>query len=468
MSNTHLRPDRTQNVPVYRQLYQRLREAMTDGRLPPGQRVPSVRSLASELNLSRGTVELAYQLLVSEGYFLPRGPAGTIVSPHMPESTRPAATSETATGQEPKPGLAPPLPFQLGLPALDAFPNKLWTRLAHHRLRTQSSTELNYPPPTGHPALKRALATYLGVSRGIACQPEQILITDSYRDSLGLICRALLKSDDSGWFEEPGYLMARERLLNEGMHLTPVSVDAEGLNVEEGASRATSDRFAVVTPTHQSPTGVTMTLARRQALLAWASRENAWIIEDDYDSEYRYHGHPVPALKSLDHDGRVLYAGTFSKVLFPAIKLAYLVVPLSQVAIFQQAMQRLGHGCPTLTQAVVTDFIEEGHFARHLKRMRALYKVRREHLRQALEHHLGDRIHIDLQAGGMHLLARLPDETDDVTIANRAVSAGLGGHALSAWTLTPARRSGLLLSFTNVTDAAHADALAARLATLMT
>nr|CDQ34186.1 HTH-type transcriptional regulatory protein GabR [Virgibacillus halodenitrificans] len=468
MSNTHLRPDRTQNVPVYRQLYQRLREAMTDGRLPPGQRVPSVRSLASELNLSRGTVELAYQLLVSEGYFLPRGPAGTIVSPHMPESTRPAATSETATGQEPKPGLAPPLPFQLGLPALDAFPNKLWTRLTHRRLRAQTSTELNYPPPTGHPALKRALVTYLGVSRGIACQPEQILITDSYRDTLGLICRALLKPGDSGWFEEPGYLMARERLLDEGMHLTPVSVDAEGLNVEEGASRATGARFAVVTPTHQSPTGVTMTLARRQALLAWASRENAWIIEDDYDSEYRYHGHPVPALKSLDHDGRVLYAGTFSKVLFPAIKLAYLVVPLSQVAIFQQAMQRLGHGCPTLTQAVVTDFIEEGHFARHLKRMRALYKVRREHLRQALEHHLGDRIHIDLQAGGMHLLARLPDETDDVTIANRAVSAGLGGHALSAWTLTPARRSGLLLSFTNVTDAAHADALAARLATLMT
>lgn len=467
MSNTHLRPDRTQNVPVYRQLYQRFREAMTDGRLPPGKRVPSVRSLASELNLSRGTVELAYQLLVSEGYFLPRGPAGTIVSPHLPDAAGPVATSETATGQEPKPGLAPPLPFQLGLPALDAFPNKLWTRLTHRRLRTQTSAELNYPPPTGHPALKRALVTYLGVSRGIACQPEQIFITDSYRDTLGLICRALLKPGDSGWFEEPGYVMARERLLNEGMHLTPVSVDAEGLNVEEGSSRATSARFAVVTPTHQSPTGVTMTLARRQALLAWASRENAWIIEDDYDSEYRYHGHPVPALKSLDHDDRVLYAGTFSKVLFPAIKLAYLVVPLSQVAIFQQAMQRLGHGCPTLSQAVVTDFIEEGHFARHLKRMRALYKVRREHLRQALEHHLGDRSRIDLQAGGMHLLVRLADDIDDVAIVSRAASAGLGGHALSTWTLTPTRQSGMLLSFTNVIDAAHADALAARLATLL-
>jgi GntR family transcriptional regulator/MocR family aminotransferase len=467
VSNTHLRPDRTQNVPIYRQLYQRLREAMTDGRLPPGKRVPSVRSLASELNLSRGTVELAYQLLVSEGYFLPRGPAGTIVSPHLPDSTRPAATSETTAEQEPKPGLAPPLSFQLGLPALDAFPDKLWTRLAHRRLRAQTGAELNYPPPTGHPALKRTLVTYLGVSRGIACQPEQIFITDSYRDTLGLICRALLKPGDSGWFEEPGYVMARERLLDEGMHLTPVSVDAEGLNVEEGCRRANPARFAVVTPTHQSPTGVSMTLARRQALLAWANRENAWIIEDDYDSEYRYHGHPLPALKSLDRDERVLYTGTFSKVLFPGIKLAYLVVPPSQTGVFQPAMRRLGHGCPTLTQAVVADFIDEGHFARHLKRMRALYKERRENLRQALEHHLGDRIHIDLQAGGMHLLVRLADDIDDVAVASRAASAGLGGHALSQWTLEPARQSGLLLSFTNVIDAVQADALAARLATLL-
>ncbi|WIX32385.1 PLP-dependent aminotransferase family protein [Salinicola sp. JS01] len=468
MSNTQLRLDRTQSVPIYRQLYQRLREAMTDGRLPPGKRVPSVRSLASELNLSRGTVELAYQLLVSEGYLLPRGPAGTIVSPHLPDFTGPAPTPDTMADQAPEPDLEPPLPFQLGLPALDAFPHKLWARLTQRRLRAQSSAELNYPPPTGHPALKRALVSYLGVSRGIACQPEQIFITDSYRDTLGLICRALLAPGDSGWFEEPGYVMARERLLGAGMLLNPVSVDADGLNVEEGCSRTTQARFAVVTPTHQSPTGVTMPLARRRALLAWAKREEAWIIEDDYDSEYRYRGQPEPALKSLDGDERVLYTGTFSKVLFPAIKLAYLVVPRAQVATFQRTMQGLGHGAPTLSQAVVTDFIEEGHFARHLKRMRALYQVRREHLSQALEHHLGDRVQLDLQAGGMHLLARLPDDADDVALANRAVSAGLGGHALSSWYLSSAKESGLLLSFTNVTDAAHADELAARLAALMT
>ncbi|MDH4571799.1 GntR family transcriptional regulator [Salinicola acroporae] len=202
-------------------------------------------------------------------------------------------------------------------------------------------------------------------------------------------------------------------------------------------------------------------------MLAWAKRQEAWIIEDDYDSEYRYRGQPVPALKSLDGDERVLYTGTFSKVLFPAIKLAYLVVPRVQVATFRHVMRGLGHGCPTLTQAVVADFIDEGHFARHLKRMRALYKERRENLRQALAHHLGNRIQLDLQAGGMHLLARLPDGVDDVALANRAASAGLGGHALSAWYLSSARQSGLLLSFTNVIDAAHADALAARLAALM-
>lgn len=463
-----IRLDPNQTVPIYRQLYQRFREAMMDGRLAPGTRVPSMRSLASELNVSRGTVELAYQLLISEGYLFPRGPAGTIVSPRLPFSS--AESSEASNGAllaaQPASPIAIP-PLRLGLPALDAFPTKSWTRLTLEKLRSQTEADLHYPPAAGHPALREALVSYLGVSRGIACRPEQIIITTGYRDTLGLICQTLLKPGDVGWFEEPGYFIARERLLAEGMQLMPVKVDAAGLDVDAGRREAEQARFAVVTPTHQSPTGVTLTLERRRSLLAWASQQQAWIIEDDYDSEFRYQGYPVPTLKSLDRNDRVLYTGTFSKVLFPGLRLAYLVVPTSEIPRFHTVLARLGYGCPGLSQSVVAEFIVAGHFARHLKRMRTLYCQRRELLHEALVHHLGRRFHIDLQAGGMHLLAQLPDGSNDTHIARRSHEAGLGGHALSEWYLGQSKRSGLLLSFTNLKDADLADDLMQKLARIV-
>ncbi|GHB34350.1 MocR-like pyridoxine biosynthesis transcription factor PdxR [Salinicola rhizosphaerae] len=465
-----VRPDPHQATPIYRQLYQRFRAAMLDGRLAPGARVPSVRSLASELNLSRGTVELAYQLLVSEGYLLPRGPAGTIVSPRLPRSPVVASEAATKTPSSVQPtagALSPPPPLRLGLPSLDAFPAKSWTRLTLEQLRAQAEADLHYPPAAGHPVLREALVSYLGVSRGIVCRPEQIVITNGYRDALGLICQTLLAPEDLGWFEEPGYFIARERLLAAGMRLAPVKVDAGGLDVKAGCREAEQARFAVVTPTHQSPTGVTLTLERRRALLAWASRRQAWIIEDDYDSEFRYRGHPIPALKSLDHDDRVLYTGTFSKVLFPGLRLAYLVVPTTEIARFHAVLARLGHGCPNLSQSVVAEFMAAGHFARHLKRMRALYRQRRELLHEALVRHLGGSVHINLQAGGMHLLAELPEVSNDAIIARRARESGLGGHALSEWYLGRPQRSGLLLSFTNLKDARQTDDLMRRLARIV-
>ena len=458
-----LRPDRS--TPLYRQVYRRFRDAIAQGRLRPGDRVPAVRALASELNLARGTVEAAYQLLIGEGYLLPRGPAGTVVSPHLPSAPPGLASAPAAAVPASQhAGSGSPRPFQLGLPALDAFPRALWNRLAARRLRTLGLESLDYPDPAGHGPLRAAIAAYLGIARGIACEPAQVFVTAGYRGALDLICRALLRPGDACWYEDPGYFLAREQLTAAGARLVPVPVDGEGLNVEAGIARAPGARFAVVTPTHQSPLGVSLSLQRRLALLEWAAVAGAWVIEDDYDSEYRYSGRPLPALKSLDRPQRVLYTGTFSKVLYPGLRLAYLVVPAAEVARFARCAELFHGACPVLLQATLRDFLAEGHFARHLKRMRGLYARRRDLLQQALEARLGDRLRIDRQAGGMHVLARLAEGTDDGVIADRAAARGLAVQALSRWTLEAPAPSGLLLGFTHVADAEQARRWVDRLA----
>ncbi len=469
MYSIRLTPERDQATPIYLQLYQRLREAIGEGRLQPGERVPSVRALASELNLARGTVEAAYQLLVGEGYLLPRGPAGTVVSPQLPHAPtsaaiapRPQTPSRSGSGPA-----SDALPFQLGLPALDAFPRKLWSRLGARHLRQLAPTDLDYPDSQGLPALRRSLVRYLGVSRGIACEPQQVFITAGYRSALLLIRRALLQAGDACWFEDPGYFKAREVLEGADLRLIPLPVDEQGLRVDEGQRLAADARCALVTPSHQSPLGVSLSLPRRLALLDWAQASQAWIIEDDYDSEYRYVGRPLPALKSLDHHGRVLYCGTFSKVLFPGLRLAYLVVPPAQVERFAACARTFDHGCPALAQAIAADFLDQGHFARHLKRMRALYAQRRGFLATALELVFGSALSVELQAGGIHLLARLDAAQDDVALAARAQAAGLAVMALSQWARKYPCGSGLLLGFTNIASAEQALHLARRLATAL-
>lgn len=457
-------PDRSQTSPIYRQLYQRFRESIADGRLRPGDRVPAVRALAAELNLARGTVEAAYQLLIGEGYLIARGAAGTVVTPHLPA---------LAAGAVPLPEPAAPLAsshrgtlpqaLQMGLPALDAFPRKLWTRLAGRQLRQAGLEGLVYPDPQGHAPLRAAIATYLGISRGITCRAEQVFVCAGYRACLDLIVHTLMQPGDRCWLEEPGYFMARHALQHAGMELVPVPVDDQGLDVAQGVERAPDARFAVVTPTHQSPLGVSLSLPRRLALLDWAACNQRWIIEDDYDSEYRYQGKPLPALKSLDQQGRVLYTGTFSKVLFPGLRLAYLVVPAEQSQAFARQADRLHNHCPQLLQATVTAFLNEGHFARHLNRMRQLYARRRRWLVDALQQAAGERLHLNPQAGGMHVLAGLP-EGDDVAIARRARAQGLSIEPLSQWYLQETPRQGLVMGFTNVTRAEQASALAQRLA----
>jgi len=320
------------------------------------------------------------------------------------------------------------------------------------RVRRQGAIEFSYQDPTGLRELREAICAYLAVSRGIVCLPEQVLVTAGFRGALNLIAATVLRAGDSVWCEDPGYPLARRMLEATGAHITPVPIDHDGLRVAEGIARAPDAALAVVTPSHQYPLGVSLSLTRRLALLDWAASSKAWIIEDDYDSEYRYAGQLVPTLKALDRVNRVLYVGTFSKTLFPALRLGYVVVPEEQVPAFVSACRVLGVGRPPLEQAVVADFMAHGHFGRHLKRMRGLYAARRQALADALINAFGSRISLELQAGGMHLLARFTDQVGDVVLEERAARHGLAPTALSSRAIEADCGSGLLLSFTNIAE----------------
>jgi GntR family transcriptional regulator/MocR family aminotransferase len=458
--------DRALELPMYLQICQRFKTAIEQGNLHAGDRVPAVRALAAELNLARGTVEMAYRILADEGYLQIRGAAGTVVSPSLPPPAvlkpqvvmagQAQAIIVDHDGKAPK-------PLQMGLPALDAFPRKVWNRLVGHRLRSSEPARLAYPDPAGYDRLREKIATYLGVSRGVTCLPEQVFITTGLRNTLELTLSSLAAVGDAFWFEDPGYIFARLFLQNAAVKIVPVPVDENGLMVEEGKRRSPHAKFAMVTPSHQSPLGATLSLERRLALLEWASKAGSWIIEDDYDSEFRYQGRPLPALKSLDRNDRVIYSGTFSKAMFPGLRLAYAVAPVSAVARFQAASYNLNAGCPYLFQAGVADFIAEGHFSRHLKKMRQLYAERRTVTSRVFQEILGDRIRIDLQPGGLHILAKLAEHEDDVMLAGRARTAGLAPHPLSRWYIDAKPRQGLLLGFANVIDEKDAIRLALKL-----
>jgi GntR family transcriptional regulator/MocR family aminotransferase len=462
--------DTETSSPYYRQIYDRFCEAIIGGVLKPGDRVPSARALAEELGLARGTIDAAYSLLVAEGYIQTRGQAGTIVTPGL----KPRIPVDTA-GTSPAPSrvLANTFrpdsirPFQMGLPALDAFPRKVWARLGARCAREMQPADMVHPAVHGLPELRSQIAAYLQVSRGIACSPAQVFVTSGYRHTLSLIAQALLKSGDKVWVEDPGYPPTRDLLGHRRVTAVPVPVDHEGLIVSDGLRVAPRARAAVVTPAHQSPLCVSLSLVRRWELLDWATRNEAWIIEDDYDGEYRYVSRPLPALKSLDREGRVLYAGTFSKVLFPSIRLAYLVVPEAQVEHFEEVSQVFAGGSPWLTQAVVSAFIKEGHFARHIQRTRKLYGERRDATAAGLESVLARYLSVDSQPGGMHLILRLLGRRSDRRLVERMLDAGLYAEALTDWTARRDGASAVLVNFTNVTSQGSAEALGKRMLAIM-
>jgi GntR family transcriptional regulator/MocR family aminotransferase len=455
--------------PFYRQIYDRFRAAIAAGVLKPGDRIPSARALMKELGLARGTIESAYALLTAEGYIQARGQAGTVVTPDLkPQAPLPSAPPPTdpATAE---PSFRPDttLPFQMGLPALDAFPRKIWARLGARCIRAMQPADMAHPSVPGLPSLRTEIAAYLHLSRGVSCSPAQVFVTTGYRHSIQLIGQALFNAGDRVWLENPGYPPTRELLQHMGIAPVPVPVDADGIVVDEGLRMAPRARAAIVTPAHQSPLGVSLSLPRRLALLEWATRSKAWIVEDDYDGEFRYVSRPLPALQSLDRDGRVLYAGTFSKLLFPSLRLAYLVVPPALVERFEQISQAFAGGSPQLTQAIVTAFITEGHFARHIQRMRRLYAERREAAVAGLESVLGRHLRIDPQPGGMHLILRLQARRSDRKLSARMREAGLFAEALTDWSFDRDGPPALLLAFTNIDSRRTAENLARRIVGLL-
>lgn len=468
------RIDRRKQVPLSLQIYERIRAAIDSGTLGPGARVASARVLASEIGVARGTVEAAYQRLAGEGYLLARGPAGTVVSPNLPPSSRGRSASVGATQEgasstgrnkgSPVPA-APPLPLQLGIPALDAFPRKTWSRLAARRIRSVQPMELGYGNAAGEPALRHAIAAYLRVSRGIACRPEQVFVTCGYRASLSLTVDTLLRSGERAWIEDPCYPATRAVLERLAVTMAPIPVDEEGIAVTAGRSFAPTARLAIVTPSHQAPLCVSMTVSRRLALLEWAAQAKAWVFEDDYDGEFHYAGPTLPALKSLDSHDRVIYAGSFSKALFPALSMGYIVVPDAIAPLFEKAV-RAGAGgiAARLTQNVVADFLTHGHFARHLKKMRSLYARRRTWLTDALHAAFGECIQVDQTRGGMHLVVRIRSRAGDRSLSRRAREIGLGCQPLSErYEKADRKQQGLLMGFTNVASPSEADAIARRL-----
>ncbi|HGM5420357.1 TPA: PLP-dependent aminotransferase family protein [Serratia liquefaciens] len=464
-----LRLDAQLADPLYRQIYLRIKDAIAQGSLLAGSRLPSVRGLASDLGVARATVESAYGQLIAEGFLQSRGQAGTYVSSQLQNlPVRAALTTEVlpAVAANPLHPSGATQPFQLGLPALDAFPRALWQRIVGRQLRTAPLAAMAHPSTQGLPDLRAAIVNYLQLSRGINCRPEQVFICAGYQALLDLVIGTLLKTGDEVWLEDPGYPVTLPLFRAAGMQPVAVPVDEQGMNIAVGVAAAPRARMAVLTPTHQSPLGVSLSLARRMALLEWAQQQGAWILEDDYDSEVRYHGRPLPPLKSLDRQGRVLYAGTFSKTLFPALRMAYLVVPLEQVDAFGRSCRLRGCGCPPLMQASVADFIHQGHFYRHLKRMRPLYRQRREWLAQALARQLGEYLTVSSQAGGIQLLARLTAKGLDRRIAQEAWQRGLSIQALSDWRIASAAGDGLLMGFANFTQQSEAERAVARLAEL--
>ncbi|WP_454762193.1 MocR-like pyridoxine biosynthesis transcription factor PdxR [Caulobacter segnis] len=456
--------DPAASQPLYRQIYERVRGAIASGVLKPGDRIPSARALTKELGLARGTIDTAYALLAAEGYVQTRGQAGTIVTPDL-KARAPVASLPSRPEVGGAASFRPDtiLPFQMGLPALDLFPRKIWAQLGAQRARAMQPADMVHPSVFGLPALRTGIAAYLQVSRGIDCAPAQVFVTSGYRHTLSLIAKALLTAGDLVWVEDPGYPPTRDLLGQMGLKPAPVPVDRDGLIVSEALRAAPHARAAVVTPAHQSPLGVSLSLPRRLALLDWARRHDAWIVEDDYDGEYRYVSRPLPALKSLDRDHRVLYAGTFSKVLLPSLRLAYLVVPPNQVERFEATSQGFTGGSPELTQSIVAAFIAEGHFARHIQRMRRLYAERRAMTVAGFEAVLGSRFAIDAQPGGMHLLLRPRDGRADRELVAAMREAGLFGEALSDWAAGGQGAQAVLVNFTNIASREAAEALARRL-----
>ncbi len=462
-----IRMDVRAREPLQQQIYAGLRRAILEGVLRPGARVPSSRALAADLGVSRTTSLLATEQLLAEGYLTAARGSGTFVALELPDDlprtegpSRPrgfrhprlSRRGEALRAAQPAarrvPG--PPRPFRLGIPALDLFPVRVWSQLAARRLGAISASQLDYGEAVGSQELREAIAEHVRAARGTQCRADQVLVVAGAQRAMHLVCQTLLDPGDEAWLEEPAYPGAHNALVAAGARIRPAPVDADGLNVEFVAGRDSRARLVYVTPSHQFPLGVPMSLPRRLALLKWASARGVWVIEDDYDSEFRYGARPIPCLHGLDVDGRVIYVGSFSKTLFPALRLGFAIVPDDLIDPLLAARRAAEMQPPRFEQAVLADFMRGGHYERHLRRMRTADRERLEALQAAAQRHCSGALRLRPTRTGLHAVGDLV-EADARVVFEQAAERGVEVMPLAAYCYSRARPpEALVLGFGGV------------------
>ena len=473
LQNELERQDFHPRLPGYKRVYEAIRSAIVNRRLPAGSKLPSSRDLARELSASRNMIVAAYDQLQAEGYVSSQTGSGTYVTDMLPDGLAeplPSDSSTTTTAEQELPITlskrgtrltrekgyntyeVQPLALSGHMDLLN-FPVKTWQRVQNQIWRREDVSLYDYDNSGGYPALKKAIADYLRISRGVVLEPEQVLVTAGTQQSLDLISRMLADKNDTAWVENPCYWGAWSSFYANNLTIRPITVDAEGMSPSEADFKDTPPKFIYITPSHQYPTGAVMSLTRRRQLIEYAQQTGAWLLEDDYDSEFRYSGRPIASLQGLAHEsgiGRVLYMGTFSKVMFPGIKLSYLVLPKPLVEPFKIALYDLYRPGQLHLQASLAEFIEQGHFTTHIRRLRQAYAQRRMILLAVLNKTLNSTMEQIIDDAGLHLVVKLPAHTDDVEIANRCYTLGLSVRPLSRYYVGTTDVRGLVVGFAYV------------------
>lgn len=462
-------------LPLYRQIYTGLRDAILNGRLSPQTKLPSTRDLAAIWNVSRNTLRNAFDQLIAEGYLEAIVGRGTFVVEQEIRPLRPASPADNTprirpisaighalepVGQSLNQSGATTNAFAIGSPDLTHFPHKTWQRIINRcqqRLRQPSTNTIRV---NGLMLLREAIASYLVSARGLNCTPEQIDIVPGSMNGLLITTLALLNRGDQAWIEDPGYRNATGLIRYRGAEAVPIPVDDNGLDVAAGVALAPEARLAYVTPSHQYPLGVTMSLTRRRQLIAWAATNNGWVVEDDYDSEFRYDGPPISALQGLDTHQRTIYLGTFSKVMMAGLRLGYVVLPPDLVDVYTGVKMPLSLYASTLIQEAMAEFMLEGHFVRHIRQMRQRYHARRDALETAVSRHFAGAITLGAIDCGLHTVGYLADGFDETAVVQAAHRLGMAIEPLSDSYIGDSKGSGILIGFANVQPDAIEPAIA--------
>ena len=451
--------DRSIDTPLYRQLYESLRSQILDGRLAPRMRLPATRELAADLNVSRNTVIGAYDSLLAEGYLESVAGSGTLVAalPEHPARTKSSRRASRLPRLSQRGEMMTTLPrdrtipdriaFHPGYPEIPSFPFAIWAKLVAANMRTPREDLFGYHLVAGHPRLRAALAEYLGVSRGVRCDPEQVIVVTGAQAALDLIGRTFMDPGDHFWIEDPGYHGAYNAFLSAGGKAAPLPVGSGGWDIDTANP---PPRLIFVTPSCQWPLGLVMPMDVRLKLLQIAEKHDAWIIEDDYDSEYRFRGHPIPAMQGLDDSGRVIYVGTLSKTMFPSIRVAYIVVPSSLVEGFKTAVSISGQYPSLLLQAALADFIAQGFFATHLRRMRRLYARRQREFVAMCRARLDRWLEVNEIDTGMQVMGRFKQPMDDGDVLAAALKRGVDFSRMSTHYRYARPEHGMFLGYAGV------------------